>query len=189
MKATVLLTIPLVAALVGCDIVTGPDQTLIDPPYNDLVLASPAHAAAPATPPVLRVWQVSSGEGQIIGWCDQAAGVVRVSAPGAGTATHIGHFEALQAHCIDFATGAVTAGVATLTAANGDEIHFTYAGQVVPWIEPLTADLFYVATSGTGRFASGAGEMEIRVVHPTPTTWTSRGTGWISYSASDRAGM
>jgi hypothetical protein len=88
---------------------------------------------------------------------------------------------------MNLATAVVTEGVATVFSANGDEIYLTYRGHVLPGIEPLTADPHYDASGGTGRFAGAEGEMEVRVEHPTPETWTSRGSGWIRYSAWDRA--
>jgi hypothetical protein len=187
MRPTMLWTIPLAAVLAACDSPTRPDPLSVDPPIQAAVLPSSTNATARAIAPVLSVEQVSKGEGQIIGWCDEAAGVGRESAPGAGTATHIGHFEVLQTHCIDFATGAVTGGVATLTAADGDEIHFTYDGQFVPEVAPPTVDLLYTVTSGTGRFTNSTGEIAMRVMQTSQTTWTSRGTGWISYLAEDRS--
>lgn len=139
------------------------------------------------TPPTLRIKQTSSGESVPLGWCDQAAGVALGSSPGTGIGSHIGYFEVEQTACLNLATGAVTDGVATLFAKNGDELYMTYTGQPVPGLDPPTFDLITVIVGGTGRFANAEGEMNIRVVDVSPTTWTSSGSGWIRYSASDRS--
>lgn len=135
--------------------------------------------------PIHKTAQVSSGGEQAIGWCDEAAGVVRLSVPGTGTLTHAGRFELEQTNCADLATGAITEGVGTLTTANGDEIHLLYSGQVLPGIVPQTLDLDYVVVGGTGRFETAEGELNAEVVYTSATTWVSKGEGWIRYAASD----
>lgn len=45
-----------------------------------------------------------------------------------------------------------------------------------------------VVPGGTGRFARAEGLMDVRVVHPTPSTWESTGSGWVRHYASDRSG-
>jgi hypothetical protein len=136
---------------------------------------------------VKTVNQVSSGEANPVGWCNQAAGIVLTSAPGVGTATHIGRYEVEQTQCVDTTTGLITLGEATLIAANGDDIFMSYDGSLVPGLTPPTYDLSYVVTGGTGRFASAEGEFEIRVVFTSQTTWVSTGGGWMTYTASDRS--
>ena len=137
--------------------------------------------------PVLRDFTLrSEGEFVTLGWCDEVAGLAYSAAPGVGTMTHIGRFELQQAGCVDVATGAVTDGQGILTAANGDQIHLAYAGSAVN-LDPLTYELHYVTTGGTGRFARAGGESDIVVVYTSETTWIAEGGGWIRYSASDRA--
>lgn len=184
MKRNVLPVVLAAVTLAACESATAP-STAVDESNQAAVLSGSANSAA--VPIELRIKQVSSGETQVIGWCDEAAGVVIHAAPGTGTATHIGRFEVQQTQCVNPATGAATDGVATLTAANGDEMYMTYDGQFVPGVEPPTVDLFYTLNGGTGRFTHAEGEIAIRVVFTSPSTWVSTGSGWISYSASDRS--
>jgi hypothetical protein len=173
-------------ALVSCEGATEPITLDRSAGGADLATVS-VNARTAATPTILKVKQVSRGESQIVGWCDQAGGVVLAAAPGTGTFTHVGQFEIQQHGCINLGTGVISAGEATMTAANGDELYLTYEGRVLPGIEPQTMELFYVRNGGTGRFTHGEGEMSVIVTYTTPTTWVSTGQGWISYTASDRS--
>jgi hypothetical protein len=184
MNRNLLPVVLAVATLAACESATAP-STAVDQSNRAAVLSGSASGAA-AVSIELKTKQVSSGETLVIGWCDQAGGVLLTAAPGTGTATHIGRFEVQQTQCVNPTTGAATDGVATLTAANGDEIYMTYDGQFVPG-EPPTADLFYTVTGGTGRFTHAQGEIEVRVIFTSPSTWVATGSGWISYSASDRS--
>ena len=167
--------------LVGCD----SSPLAVDSP-NQMPAAAVVPQSQGVAPVVLNTWQTSSGVLTITGWCDQSAGIASVSAPGSGVARYMGHFEIQQSGCLNLATNAITNGEATLVAANGDEVHWTYEGEPVQ-AEPPTSDLHYVIVGGTGRFANAEGEMDIRVVFPTTTTWVSTGTGWMQYAASDRS--
>lgn len=173
-------------ALVSCEGTTEPIAPDRSERSADLTAVS-VNARTAATPTIRKTAQVSQGELHILGWCDQAGGVVFAGAPGTGTFTHLGRFEIQQLNCMNLATGIITAGEATMTAANGDEIHLTYDGRVLPGIEPQTMELFYVGSGGTGRFVHAEGEMTVIVTYTSPTTWISTGEGWLSYSASDRS--
>jgi hypothetical protein len=88
-------------------------------------------------------------------------GVFEVVIDDAGTATHVGAYAYHAIECFNGATGAFS-GTFTITAANGDMIDGTYAGQVVGVVGDLA---FYeqdaVITGGTGRFAGAGGEFHL----------------------------
>lgn len=183
MKPTILLAVMAAVGLAACDSATAPHPVSLEPHQFALVQSHNN------TPPAFKIDQKSSGEAIIIGWCDEAAGIVLTAAPGTGTATHMGRFTVQQAQCISTVTGAITNGEATLTAANGDQIFMTYTGAIVGGNPQLpVADLTYVVVGGTGRFANAEGEIDIHVEYTTPSIWISTGSGWLRYSASDRSG-
>jgi len=177
------LLVALSAVLVACENATAPDApgSAMD---DARVVPGTVDFQSPSLP-FHRIAQVSNGDGEAIGWCDEAAGVLRLAAPGVGTLTHAGRFEIQQTNCVDLATGAITGGIGTLTTANGDEIHLEYSGRVLPGVVPETLDLDYVVVGGTGRFEHAAGELHAAVVYTSATTWVSDGDGWLRYAASD----
>jgi hypothetical protein len=172
MRITKLLLLAPFVLLAGCDA-----EPLA--PYQDLVLHDQV-----ASPTVHEVKLVARGTVTAIGWC--APGVVQISITGGGTARATGRFEEAQTACLNLATGTVTEGLATVIAANQDEIYMTWTGQARP-TAPSTFDLTYVVTGGTGRFMNAEGVIDIVVEHPTPETYTATGSGWLSYYASDRS--
>lgn len=103
-----------------------------------------------------------------------------------GRATHLGHFTASAEHCsqIDFQTGrttAITDGVLTYTAADGDELWSRYERGQVP-------DEHHEFVGGTGRFASSTGGGTARVACDRATgTCVFDLEGALRYSASDRS--
>jgi hypothetical protein len=122
-----------------------------------VALALPMHAAAAAQVPLKAA---ETGTFQLLGPCETGGIVVDVA--GSGHATHLGDFTTHYRECFVRATGAVTDGSFTLTAANGDTIFGTYGGQVSP-----TADSTVFAykdpgtiTGGTGRFAGASGTVD-----------------------------
>lgn len=119
-----------------------------------LALALPIHAAA-ADQVSLRA--VESGTFQLLGLCDTGGLVLDVT--GTGYATHVGNYSSHSRECFDPATGVVTGGSFTLTAANGDIIFGTYSGRVAPTgdLNVLAYDDPGVITGGTGRFAGAVG--------------------------------
>ena len=175
--------VALFAAVSACENSTAPENPVFT---REDVSAGPGMTELSSTTvPIHGITQASSGDQQIMGWCNEAAGVVRMAAPGTGTSTHGGRFEIQQTNCVDTASGAITGGTATLTTANGDEIHMVYSGRVLPGIVPQTLDLDYVFIGGTGRFEHAEGELNAAVYYTSPTTWVSDGAGWIRYTASD----
>lgn len=107
-----------------------------------------------------------------------------------GQATHLGAFSAVLEHCsrIDFQTGliSITDGVATWTAANGDELWDSYE-RLVPGSAGDPEDHRFIG--GTGRFAAAAGEGSgFAVCDRAAGTCDFELDGWIAYAASDRGG-
>jgi hypothetical protein len=98
-----------------------------------------------------------SGTFQLLGPCEASGVILEVT--GSGHATKLGNYSGRYRECLDPATGAVTNGTFTLTAANGDKVFGTYSGQAVPTDEPnvVAYDDPGVITGGTGRFAGAGG--------------------------------
>ena len=173
-------------ALLACDDATGPVAAV---PSGDEAAQIASAAASPMSDGTVvhRVKVVSEGELIPLGWCDEANGVMYAGAPGVGTMTHVGRFGLQQAGCVDLNTGLITGGQGLITAANGDEIHLTYSGRILPGVVPQTMELSYVGIGGTGRFAHAVSEVSVLVIYTSETTWVSEGGGRLSYSASDRS--
>ena len=120
------------------------------------VLALPMQAAAKDRPPLKGS---ESGTFQLLGPCETGGMILEVT--GSGHSTRLGNYSGRYRECLDPATGAVTNGTFTLTAANGDKVFGTYSGQAVPTDDPnvVTYDDPGVITGGTGRFAGASGSM------------------------------
>lgn len=176
--------VALLAAVGACESTTAPEHPV---PTGEGVSPVGMAQLSSTTPHTHRITQTSGGDQQILGWCNEAAGVVLVAAPGTGTATHGGRFDIQQTNCVDLASGAITGGAATLTTANGDEIRMVYSGRVLPGVVPQTLDLDYVFVGGTGRFEHAEGELSAVVYYTSATTWVSDGAGWIRYNAADNS--
>jgi hypothetical protein len=119
-----------------------------------VVLVLPTYAAAGDQLPLNGS---ESGTFQILGSCESSGIVVDVT--GTGHATQVGKYSVHYRECFFPATGAVTGGSFTLTAANGDTLFGTYAGQAVPTGDAnvISFDDPGVITGGTGRFAGASG--------------------------------
>jgi hypothetical protein len=100
---------------------------------------------------------VENGTFQLLGPCETGGLVLEVT--GTDYATHLGNYNSHSRECFDPATGVVTGGSFTLTAANGDIVFGTYSGQVSPTGDSnvLAYDDPGVITGGTGRFARASG--------------------------------
>jgi hypothetical protein len=98
-----------------------------------------------------------AGTFQMLGPCD--AGGVILDVTGSGHAAQLGDYTSHYRECLDPATGAVTDGTFTLTAANGDTLFGTFSGQAVPTDTPnvVKFDDPGEITGGTGRFAGAGG--------------------------------
>lgn len=104
-----------------------------------------------------------------------------------GTATHLGHFAANLEHCtqIDFAKGlsSITDGVATIIAANGDELWDAYDKLV-----PDAGAEHHHFIGGTGRFLGASGEGTAAVECDQAAGTCDFGLeGRILYDASNRS--
>jgi hypothetical protein len=97
------------------------------------------------------------GTFRLLGPCETGGMVLEVT--GTGHTSQLGHYSGRYRECLDPATGAVTAGAFTLTAANGDDVFGTYSGQAVPTDDPDVVAYKDpgVITGGTGRFAGAGG--------------------------------
>lgn len=161
-----------IVAMVGC---TEKDPVAVE----DEVAGLEVYQAAPSV--AERPFKAeSSGILYPIGSCGD--GVVEFAAEGTGTGTHIGRFDLFLTWCFNLTTGAITDGQAVLTAADGDEIHAGFSGQVIP---PDQLVSVYTINGGTGRFEDAEGEMTGPTTAYPDGTWTNVAEGWISYDASD----
>ena len=117
-------------------------------------LALPMQAAANAR---LHLTGREAGTFQLLGPCETGGMILEVT--GTGHATHLGNYSGSYRECLDPATGAVTAGIFTLTAANGDKVFGTYGGRALPTDNPNVVAYQDpgVITGGTGRFAGAGG--------------------------------
>ena len=81
---------------------------------------------------------------------------------GTGTATYLGRYTEHVTMVINIPTLSST-GVATFTAANGDDLLATVAGQATR-TSPTTLSIVevYTITGGTGRFADATGSFTLR---------------------------
>jgi hypothetical protein len=84
--------------------------------------------------------------------------VFEIVVPLQGTATHLGKFDELLVHYIDFGTFAFT-GRAYWTAADGDTFTTDFHGQLYLTDDPawLTFDVTHTVVGGTGRFKAATG--------------------------------
>jgi len=116
-------------------------------------LALPMYAAAADRMPLNGS---ETGTFRIVGSCNTSGIVIDVT--GTGHSTQLGKYSSHYRECFDPATGAVTGGSFTLTAANGDTLFGTYGGQAVPAGDSsVVYDDPGVITGGTGRFAGAGG--------------------------------
>jgi hypothetical protein len=119
-------------------------------------LALPMQATANTSIPVKGT---ETGTFEMLGPCGASGVVLEVT--GTGHATHLGHYSGVYRECLDPATGAVTGGTFTLTAADGDAVSGTFSGQAVPTDDPNVVNYEDpgVITGGTGRFTGARGHV------------------------------
>ena len=119
-------------------------------------LALPMNAAAKDRLPLKGS---ESGTFRLLGPCETSGTQLEVS--GTGYTTELGNYSGHYLECFDPATGAVTGGTFTLTAANGDKLFGTFSGHAVPTDDPnvVSYEDPGVITGGTGRFAHAGGSM------------------------------
>lgn len=126
-------------------------------------------------------------------WCDVDQGFVGVRLMATeGHATHMGSVTGWGQHCSNLTTGEMTSGAGGFVAANGDELHHSYAGQIFP---PLPDGTVPIAAAeefngGTGRFRNATGDSESLCLATflSETHGVVEGVvvGALSYDASDR---
>jgi hypothetical protein len=87
-------------------------------------------------------------------------GVFEIEVPLSGQATHLGRFDELLIHFLDFDTLEFT-GFAEFTAANGDTFRTEFSGQAFPTDDPdwVTFEVTHTIVGGTGRFAGATGTL------------------------------
>jgi hypothetical protein len=125
-----------------------------------------------------------SGTFQLLGPCETSGVIVDVT--GTGHSTQLGTYHGHYRECLVPATGAVTGGSFTLTAANGDTVFGTFSGQAFPTANPHVVNYEDpgVITGGTGRFSAASGTM---TTHGLANLATGDYTGTITGSLSNPA--
>lgn len=78
---------------------------------------------------------------------------------GTGEATHLGRFTLLSEFTVIPPPASTASGTATWTAANGNEIFTTVAGQAVVTFPVAAIVETHTITGGTGRFAGASGTL------------------------------
>ncbi len=125
-------------------------------------------------------WEV--GVDECVGVTPEA---VRSNMDATGRVSHLGHSTMTGRHCTP-AGAEYGPSVATLVAANGDEVYMKYHGECPPFPElgeVLTCSFEFEVDRGTGRFADatgeGSGTLSIVWLGPVPSApawWTWTGT-------------
>ena len=145
-------------------------------------LALPMQAAANDRIPVKAR---ETGTFELLGPCQTGGMILEVT--GTGHATQLGNYNGNYRECLDPATGAVTRGTFTLTAANGDKVFGTHSGQALPTDDPNVVHYEDpgVITGGTGRFAGAGGILTTRGLANLATgDYTGTITGSVSRPTS-----
>jgi hypothetical protein len=127
-----------------------------------LVLAAPAAADSSGRP--FKGW--AAGEAQFnpvsVAVCPPGGplfGGLRTEGYATGRSTHLGPTTFVSLHCTP-SGDAITGGVLTLTAANGDEVWIEYSGSAPfpgPGTTTIVVTLTFDIVGGTGRFAGATG--------------------------------
>ncbi|HEU4672531.1 MAG TPA: hypothetical protein VFS32_06520 [Candidatus Limnocylindrales bacterium] len=120
-----------------------------------------------------------------------------------GVARHLGAVSVLNSHCTQFdfrsappMPGTFEDGRMTVTAANGDELWVEYSGSFLFWpgdrpdagTSEIVMDQMTIV-GGTGRFVHASGSLHGTALDEFGTgADNGEFSGWILYSASDRAG-
>ena len=143
--------------------------------YFALLLATLTMAFAPQ-----RAWATGkvsfkgSAEGAVVSASPGPAGVL-LTVLAEGEATHLGQFSREEVLLLDPSTGTV-AGTIVFTAANGDQLTGTVAGQ---FTSPTAVAGTYTFTGGTGRFENAGGEAAFSLSTPDGTHFTVEFNGGL----------
>jgi hypothetical protein len=95
---------------------------------------------------------------------------VPVSSTGSGNLSHLGRVILSETHdtvvlaSTGYTTSLIENGVATITAASGDQLDLTFTGSGVKTANGFNDTIDYTITGGTGRFAGATGS---GVIHST----------------------
>jgi hypothetical protein len=111
-------------------------------------LSTPAVAANRSMP----FMSTDSGVAEVIGG---SGDLIRTSDAATGHGTLVGRYTLQGAETINLATGAITDGEFTITAADGSTLTGTYSGQARPGLSGY--DVSGPVTGGTGRFEGATG--------------------------------
>ena len=122
--------------------------------------ASPQIAAAAAMP------FKGEASGDVVGIPVKGTSLYAVNLSGTGKATKVGKFAVIASHTTDGTTGAITGGLITFVAENGDTLTGTYTGQEFPTEFP---DVGLVETTltisgGTGRLRGAGGKITLTAI-------------------------
>ena len=116
-----------------------------------VVLAFPVHSTWASD----QVSFQGTAEGATVGVSPDPGGVV-LAVVAEGNATQLGQFSREETILFNPATGALS-GLIVFTAANGDQLSGTVAGQ---FTSATTVAATYTFTGGTGRFQNASGEAD-----------------------------
>jgi len=90
--------------------------------------------------------------------CDAISGIQTIALTD-GRMTHLGKSEFSTSHCPTEDGMYALLGEATMVAANGDELSFTYTAETVAPPLSIIQEIDMVITGGTGRFDGASGEL------------------------------
>ena len=140
-----------------------------------LSIAVLAMLALPVAADQDRPWK-GRGTGVVTG---VSAGVVSIAFW--GQSSHLGRYTAEGAHVV--AAPGVLAGVATLVAANGDEVDVVYEFTFDPlvFVLPMPIGGTMTVVGGTGRFAGASGFAEVEGMNNGDGTFSLSWEGTIAY--------
>jgi len=89
--------------------------------------------------------------------------IVQVEGTGTGEISHLGSVTLTESHvttllaATGYSTSSATAGKATVTAANGEELFLEFSGSGVATQNGFDDTFHYTVTGGTGRFVDASG--------------------------------
>ena len=121
-----------------------------------------------------------SGSATVVGGSSSVVHTVDI---GSGHGTHLGRYTLVGSETVDLASGAITNGLFTITAANGDTVTGIYSGEALPGLTGYVVS--GPVTGGTGRFAGASGFLVWRgTVDPVAFTFTDDISGVVSTTGS-----
>ena len=151
-------------------------QTLRAVPPTELGFRSPRLAEAVVPRPFK-----ATGQGRVTNLEGPVNGLLQVTAPTAGQATHLGGWTTVARYSLLPDGSAIPAGTAVFTASNGEQLVVTFSGTFDAARINFTGT--YQIRGGTGRFrnATGSGVNLGRFVDPATRSFVVTFQGTISY--------